>query len=130
MTMAGAGTTGAALDDADVSLLKEVHAQAMRVPLPEAAEALYRLLTGKIAAYMLGVKDVRTLSRWAAGETREIRVEHEARLRAAYEIATLLLHFDAPETVRAWFIGMNPELADVAPIEIIHQNRLQEALGA
>ncbi len=116
--------------DADVTLLKDAHAQAMRVPLREAADALYRLLTGKIAAYMLGVKDVRTLTRWAGGETREIRVEHETRLRAAYEIATLLLRFDAPETVRAWFISMNPELDDIAPIEVVRQDRLQDALGA
>lgn len=117
-------------DDADVALLKEVHAQATRVPLREAADALYRLLTGKVAAYMIGAKDVRTLSRWAGGEVREIRVEHEVRLRAAYEIATLLLHFDAAETVRAWFIGLNPELDDVAPFEMIRQDRLQETLGA
>jgi hypothetical protein len=126
VTLAHSRATG----DADAALLKEVHAQAVRVPLREAVGALYRLLTGKIAAYMVGVKDVRTLTRWAGGEVREIRVEHEARLRAAYEIATLLLHFDAPETVRAWFIGMNPELDDVAPIEVIRQDRLQDALGA
>lgn len=116
--------------DADSALLKEAHAQAMRVSLREATDTLYHLLTGKIAAYMVGVKDVRTLTRWIGGEVREIRVEHEARLRAAYEIATLLFHFDAPETVRAWFIGMNPELDDVAPIEVIRQDRLQDALGA
>ena len=79
---------------------------------------------------MVGVKDVRTLTRWVSGEVSEIRVEHETRLRAAYEIATLLLRFDAPETVRAWFIGMNPELDDVAPIEVIRQDRPQDALGA
>lgn len=119
-----------ATSDADIALLKDVHAQAMRATLSEIADMLYRLLTGKIFAYMAGVKDVRTLTRWANGETREIRVEHETRLRAAYEIATLLLHFDAPETVRAWFIGMNPELDDIAPITVIRHDRLQDALGA
>jgi hypothetical protein len=130
MTMAmTAGESGLA-GDPDLLLLKQVHAQAMRIPLDEAAKTLYGLLTGKIAAYILGVKDVRTLTRWASKDVRAIRIEHEARLRAAYEIATLLLHFDAPETVRAWFIGMNPELGDVAPAEVIRQDRLQDALGA
>jgi len=129
-TVAIVAEHGRATDDADAALLKEAHAQAMRVPPHEAADALYRLLTGKIAAYMVGVKDVRTLTRWVSGEVSEIRVEHEIRLRAAYEIATLLLRFDAPETVRAWFIGMNPELDDVAPIEVIRQDRPQDALGA
>src|SRR5579872_1771111 len=102
------GETG----DPDSALLKQVHAQAMRVPLHDAASTLYRLLTGKIAAYMIGVKDVRTITRWANGEVSEIRVDNETRLRAAYEIVILLQHFDAPETVRAWFLGMNPELDD------------------
>jgi hypothetical protein len=130
MDMVVASQADRAMEDADAVLLREVHAQAMRVSSREAADTIYRLLTGKIAAYMLGIKDVRTLTRWAAGEVREVRVEHERRLRAAYEIATLLLRFDAPETVRAWFIGMNPELDDVAPIEVIRQDRLQDALGA
>ncbi len=121
---------GRATDEADIALLKETHAQALRVSPHEAVDALYRLLTGKITAYMVGVKDVRTLTRWVSGEVSEIRVEHEIRLRAAYEIATLLLRFDAPETVRAWFIGMNPELDAVAPIEVIRQDRPQDALGA
>ncbi len=79
---------------------------------------------------MVGVKDVRTLTRWASKDVRVIRIDHEMRLRAVYEIATLLRHFDAPETVRAWFIGMNPEVDDVAPAEVIRQDHLQDALGA
>lgn len=118
------------ISDTDVSLLKDVHSQATRVSLSEATSMMYRLLTGKVAAYMIGVKNVRTLTRWAGGAVGEMRIEQETRLRTAYEIATLLSHFDAPETVRAWFIGMNPELDDVAPIEVIRQGRLQEALGA
>jgi hypothetical protein len=128
--MALADGEGRVTADPDLMLLKQIHAQAMRISLDEAAQTLYRLLTGKIAAYMVGVKDVRTLTRWASKDVRVIRIEHETRLRAAYEIATLLLHFDAPETVRAWFIGMNPELDDVAPAEVIRHDHLQDALGA
>jgi len=57
-------------------------------------------------------------------------VESEQRLRAAYEIMALLLRFDGPGTVRAWFIGMNPVLGDDSPADAIHDGRLREAMSA
>ena len=42
----------------------------------------------------------------------------------------LVLRFDGPGTVRAWFIGMNPHLADDSPADAIREGRFQEALGA
>lgn len=117
-------------DDRDASILTQVHSQALRAPIQEAASTLSRVLTGRIAAYVVGVKDVKTLHRWASGAVTEIRPESEGKLRVAYEIVTLLLRFDAPETVRAWFIGLAPELDDVSPARAIHDGHLQEAVGA
>jgi hypothetical protein len=42
----------------------------------------------------------------------------------------LLLSQDSPRTVRAWFIGLNPQLGDVSPAEAIHDGQLKEALAA
>ena len=80
-------------DNVAAALLEQVHGQATRIPIPEAAESLQDLLTGRIAAYMTGVKDARTVTRWARGEVTDIRLESESRLRTAYEIMTLLLRF-------------------------------------
>ncbi len=56
----------------------------MRVPVREAAESLQRLLTGRIAAYVVNVKEAKTITRWPADAVVEIRPESEQRLRAAY----------------------------------------------
>lgn len=117
-------------DDRDVDVLNQAHHQALRTSLKEAAATLSQVLTGRVAAYVVGVKDVKTLHRWASGAVIDIRPESESKLRTAYEIVTLLLRFDAPETVRAWFIGMAPELDDISPARTIHEGRLQEAIGA
>jgi hypothetical protein len=119
-----------AQDREAAAILEQVHNQAIRAPIKEAAESLQRLLTGRVTAYVVGVKDVKTITRWATGEVTDIRVESEQRLRTAYEIMTLLLRFDGPTTVRAWFIGSNPHLADDAPADAIHEGRLQDAMGA
>jgi hypothetical protein len=112
------------------NILEQVHNQATRTPISEVADSLQRVLTGRLVAYIAGVKDVKTVARWASGEIREVRLEKERRLRTAYEVMALLQRFEGPGTVRAWFIGMNPHLDDDAPADAIHEGRFQEVLGA
>jgi hypothetical protein len=84
-----------------------------------------------LTAYIAGVGDGKTVSRWANGEVTEIRdYTTEQRLRRAYEIVQLLMNYDSPQTVKAWFIGLNPQLGDVSPAEALHEGRLKEALAA
>ena len=88
-------------------------------------------LTGRLTAYIAGVKDAKTVARWANGEISEIRDQAvEQRLRTTYEITQLLLGGDSAQTVRAWFIGLNPQLGDIPPAEAIRDGQLKEALAA
>ena len=96
----------------------------------EAARIVLDVLGGALAAYVLGVKDRKTVQRWAAGVIVAIRPEHEATLRGVREIIVLLSRFEEPETVRAWFLGMAPELDDTAPARAVHDGRLPEAMNA
>ncbi|MGH2534601.1 MAG: XRE family transcriptional regulator [Thermomicrobiales bacterium] len=108
-----------------------VHHQAVAASVSEVAGLLQELLSRRLTAYIAGVKDGKTVTRWANGEVTEIR-DHgtEQRLRAAYEIAQLLLSHDSPQTVKVWFIGLDPALGDTAPAEAIRAGRLQEAFSA
>jgi hypothetical protein len=115
---------------ADTTLITQAHREATTASVQHIAEALQGLLTRRLTAVLAAVKDGKTVTRWATGETQEIRFESEQRLRAAFEIMCLLLQFDAPETVRAWFVGLNPQLEDVSPIEALHAGQLKEALSA
>ena len=95
------------------------------------AGRLQELLTRRLTAYIAGVDSAKTVTRWVSGEITSIRnhaTEH--RLRTAYEIVLLLLGQDSPEIVRAWFIGLNPELGDVSPAEALHHGQLKDALIA
>jgi hypothetical protein len=115
---------------APAAVISQAHRDATSASVQQVASELQSLLTRRFTAVVAGVKDGKTVTRWASGETTDIRVESEQRLRTAYEIARLLLQFDSPQTVRAWFIGLNPQLDDVSPIEAIHDGRLKEALSA
>ncbi len=114
----------------DPSVYEQVHAEALCTSLPEITGGLCRLLTSRLVAHIAGVKDARTVNRWASGTIGDVRVESEKRLRAANEIMTLLQRFEGPGTTRAWFIGMDPYLGDVSPADAIHEGHVQEALGA
>lgn len=79
---------------------------------------------------MAGVKDAKTVSRWASGEVGSMRQESEQRARAAYEVVQVLVRFDSPRIAKAWFVGLNPQLDDVTPAEAIREGKLEEATAA
>jgi len=109
---------------------EHVHVEATRVSIARATKALGTLLTDRLLAYIVNVRDVKTLARWESGLVSEIRVDSERRLRAAYEIAALLGRVEGAPTIRAWFIGMDPYLADASPADTIHDGHLEDALNA
>ncbi len=107
------------------------HRQAMEVPVSELARSLQDLLTRQLATQIAGVKDGKTITRWVNGEITEIRnFEVEQRLRTAYEIAQILLISEDPATVKTWFIGLNPLLDDVSPVEALGTGQLKETVIA
>ena len=109
----------------------DAHRQAVSTPIPEMVDSLQRHLSRRVTAYIAGVTNGKTVTRWANGDVSEIR-DHltEQKLRTAYEISLLLTHYEEPPTVKAWFIGLNPQLGDVAPIEALREGRLKDAIAA
>jgi hypothetical protein len=111
------------------STLEKVHREATVSSIADATQFLQDLLSRRLVAYIVGV-DTKTVSRWANQEVERLRQESEQRLRIAFEIALLLTVFDSPPVIRAWFIGLNPQLGDVSPADAIQEGRLREALAA
>lgn len=111
--------------------VETAHRKAVNVSISDATRTLQEVLSRKVTAFTTNVRDAKTITRWANGETLVVLPENEQRLRAAYEIASLLLEEgDSPQTVRAWFLGMNPQLGDDSPAQAIRDGRFKEALGA
>jgi hypothetical protein len=112
-------------------ILDRAYTESVTVPLPQAAAELQEVLSRPLAAYVAGVKDGKTVARWAGGDAAGIRTESERRVRAAYGIMRILrTRYESPETLRAWFIGMNPELDDDSPADALHAGHLRDAVAA
>lgn len=112
--------------------IEQAHRQSIETQFSDIVRVLEELLSRRLTAVMAGVKDGKTIARWAAGETGDIRDDQKIlRLQTAYQIVLMLLQSsDTPQIVKAWFIGLNPQLGDVSPAEAIREDRLQEALAA
>ncbi len=121
MATTTAGAAGAAVHQhgprpsADVDLIDQV-------------AALKTLLGPKLMSLTMGVDPV-TVDRWTAGQTHP-RLDNEKRIRATYQVYELLKGVEASPTIRAWFMGMNPQLDDRSPAEAIAEGDLRAVLAA
>lgn len=108
-----------------------VHREATQASVQELATFLQDILTRRLTALVAGQKDGKTVTRWVTGDIAVIRDPMvEQRLRTAYEVSKMLLQYDSPQTVRAWFIGLNPQLDDVSPAEALANGDLKEVRAA
>lgn len=106
-----------------------VHRLATRLELPALVRSLQDVLGQRMVAVIAGVSDAKAVGKWARGE----RVPHpdaERRLRDAFQVAQLLLQHESAPTVRAWFVGMNPELEDQAPALMLSEHPREVLLAA
>jgi len=96
----------------------EASETAIRLPATEVVARLSALLGARLVAYLSGVKDARAVKEWASGRPIKNPVV-VPRLRNALRIAIFLSNHDGPETVQAWFQGLNPNLDDRVPLEVL-----------
>jgi len=112
-------------------MVQQAHRKMVEASVKTMASVLQEVLSRRVTAFIVGVKDGKTVSRWASGEVTEIRdPEVEQRLRSAFAIVQLILMVSSPNTIRAWFIGMNPQLGDLTPAEAIREGDAAEAMNA
>jgi hypothetical protein len=106
------------------------HRTTVESSVADIAAFLQDALGQKLVAFMVGVEDPKTIGRWARGKRLPQDPDTERRLRDAYQVFRLLLAKESPHTVRAWFVGRNPQLDDEAPATAIHEGRTRDALVA
>lgn len=105
------------------------HRRTVETEIQNIARFLEEALGRNLVAYICGVTDAKAVGRWAKGD-RAPRRDAETRLRAAYQVFQLLQEEESSHTVRAWFIGMNPQLDDESPAAVLREGRLKDVIVA
>lgn len=103
----------------------QAHTTAMRLEFPVMVKELRELLGPRLVAYIAGVRETRTVREWAEGAAVK-RADIEPRLRAAFHIAAFIAEHDAPSVVQSWFQGLNPQLEDQSPAQLLRDEDLRE----
>lgn len=105
------------------------HAAAVKVDTKDIVKFLSENLGPSLTSLIAGV-ETRTVNRWASNEGGSPRPESERKLRAAFQVFQLVQTVEAAPTVRAWFMGMNPQLDDISPAEAIAEDRVRDTMAA
>lgn len=103
------------------------HRQAVQIGQRDLVGALVDKLGARLVAYVVD-RDRSTISRWAS--SGELPLEADRALRAVYQVFRLLEPIESDHTIRAWFLGMNPQLDDVSPAEAIRDGRFRDVMAA
>lgn len=112
-------------------MVRQAHRRAVEAPVSSVVGFAQDLLSRRVTAYIVGVKDAKTITRWANGEVAGIRDHNQERcLRAIYEIGQTLLELESERTVRAWFVSSNPYLDDLSPVEALHAGNTADVKAA
>ncbi|MGO1739376.1 MAG: hypothetical protein ACTHYM_10270 [Actinomycetaceae bacterium] len=106
---------------------RTAHRNSVRLSQTDLLEALNSKLGTKVVAFIAD-RDPSTISRWRNGT--DAGEEALRPLRVAFQIFTMLESVDADSTIRAWFLGSNPQLDDVSPAEALQDGLHREALAA
>lgn len=104
-----------------MALDQEIHRRTTRLGVSTIVGSLQDILGQRLVAVIAGVSDAKAVGKWARGE-RTPHPDTEQRLRSAFQIVQLLLERESTETVRAWLVGMNPDLDDQAPALVLHED--------
>ncbi len=106
----------------------KAHDAATQIGFQDLCSDLNRVLGRQLLSVIVR-KDPRTTSRWVAGTSSPSR-EDERRLRNAYQVYGVLAAVEGDHTIRAWFMGMNPQLEDESPAEALAADHSRDVMAA
>lgn len=92
-----------------------------RRPVEEVVRALRELVGSRLTAYVTSQRRTETIGSWVDGTVRP-SVQTEERLRLSLEIAELLARVESADVISAGFMGLNPDLGDLAAATILRTN--------
>lgn len=99
---------------------------ATRRELSVVAKELRDLLGAKLVAYIAGVTETRAVHQWAEASREPKDPILPERLRLALRLALLVSEHDNARVAQAWFQGLNPQLDDRAPAQLLREGDLAE----
>ncbi|KHL04490.1 hypothetical protein [Sinomonas humi] len=112
------------------SIVGAAYGRTARLGIREIVRQLNGSLGPTLVAALAGAKDPKISYRWARTDGPEPRDEAQACLVLAHRAWQLVADVEGDHVARLWFVGANPYLGEVSPVEAISQNRAAEVMAA
>lgn len=93
-----------------------------------ALEVLHEVLGPALIAIIVG-RDVPTIERWRADGDGPADTRERRRIVDTLRTVDVLLRVESRAMTRAWFMGMNPDLGDANPAELLAENHTRDVLA-
>ena len=114
-----------------MSTAVKMHHKAINTDLETMASTLVAVMGRAIIAGIVGIRNPKTISRWASGEVTSVRDRYsEERLIATYQVVSLLMEAYGKDTIRSFMLGMNPVLNDESPAVALRDGDYKGAMNA
>lgn len=104
------------------------HSESVQLALVDIVSELARVL-GRQLLSLIVERDIRTIQRWISGKSSPGGSD-ERRLRNTYQVYQVLAAVEGDHTIRAWFMGMNPQLDDASPAESLANDEARAVMSA
>lgn len=109
-----------------VELLDRAQKRSIHEPSSEHARYVVDKLGSRLVAASLGLRDTRSLQKWASGEAAIKSPEREHRLQVLYRVTYLLSEAYSGPVAAAFLRGSNPYLDDRAPMVLLATDEPQQ----
>lgn len=104
------------------------HQRSVELRFADIVDFLQQEIGQNLTAYIAD-KAPTTIGRWSRSE-QQAGDKEERRLRETYRIFQLITEVDSSHVARAWLMGLNPQLDDQAPADVLKEDRLRDVLIA
>ena len=116
-------------DDRPTPPPPDPYTSSIKLSISEIANVLVEALGRSLVMRLAKVSDPHAVAGWVEG-TRTPRDPQQLRLRTAYRVFQIINAAENEYAARAWFIGLNPQLDDEAPIDAIRNDDLKDVVIA
>lgn len=111
-------------------LAVSTHEQTTSQDIHETTRQLVSCLGVTAVSFLAGAKDSKQASKWQRADGPIPRDEAARRLMAAHRAWRALSSAENEYVARNWFIGANPRLGEISPLQVLREGGLSQVLQA
>lgn len=111
-------------------VLIDAHNRTTTQDIHETTRQLVSHLGTTAVSFLAGAADSKQAGKWADANGPEPRQEPRQRLMAAHRAWQMLATAENDYVARNWFIGTNPRLDELSPLEALRNGEIKQVLHA